>query len=348
MPLCLLSAVMLCSSFCFAQTLTGIWTGTLTHDSNTLRKDQLFELILTEYKGKVRGYSRNEFIVNDTLYYIVKRVKGEIKGNLCEVKDEEIITCNFFEKLDKGVKVTITFKRNSPDSAWYMSGNWKTNATKKYYSLTGKTDLSPEEYPDRSKLVSHLQELRLVQDIPFLKEIHSEIPVITLARPQSIKTEYKTIDNHTETLKAGPPQLPPLKEFDHGLAQNAPKEKDVEKTGHPVPGNAEKFKKNETPAYENTSVVNTATRQNSATVNTESFTGNRSPARTSAEKKSGENLTNRSSAIKPVSDHTNLKNKEAVSQTSKANDGQKNFGITPPIQNTGLSAMVSKTPQPSG
>src|SRR4030095_7461830 len=98
--------------FFYGQSLTGLWTGTLSNDSTTIRKDQLFEIVLTEYRGKVYGYSRSEFIVNDTLYYIVKRVKGTIEGDLCEVTDEEILSYNFLGKLDKGIKVTSTFKRN--------------------------------------------------------------------------------------------------------------------------------------------------------------------------------------------------------------------------------------------
>src|SRR5690606_34943278 len=69
----------------FGQSLTGLWIGSTSNDSSTVRKDQSFEIALTEYKGKVYGYSRSEFIVNDTLYYIVKRVKGTIEGDKCEV-----------------------------------------------------------------------------------------------------------------------------------------------------------------------------------------------------------------------------------------------------------------------
>src|SRR5258706_15731898 len=81
--------------FFFAQSLTGLWTGALSNDSATIRKDQSFEIALTEYRGKVYGYSRSEFIVNDTLYYILKRVKGTIEGDLCEVTDDDIISYNF-------------------------------------------------------------------------------------------------------------------------------------------------------------------------------------------------------------------------------------------------------------
>ena len=95
--------------FFYAQSLTGLWVGTLGNDSTTVRKDQSFEIALTEYKGKVYGYSRSEFIVEDVLYFIVKRVKGTIEGDVCEVTDDEIISYNFPKQLDKKVKVTSTF-----------------------------------------------------------------------------------------------------------------------------------------------------------------------------------------------------------------------------------------------
>ena len=142
----------------------------LTNDSNTVRKDQSYEIALTEYRGKVYGYSRNEFIVNDTLYYIVKRVKGIINGDVCEVKDDEIISYNFRGKLDKGIKIINTFRLNKEDSSWYLDGKWKTLATKKYYALTGKTELNEEKDLTKSKLFPHLEELRLAEDVAFYKE----------------------------------------------------------------------------------------------------------------------------------------------------------------------------------
>ena len=85
----------------FAQSLNGIYTGVLSNDSTTIRKDQSFEMALTEYNGKVYGYAYSTFIINDTLYYIVKRVKGKIEGNICEVEDDEVISHNFPQKPEK-------------------------------------------------------------------------------------------------------------------------------------------------------------------------------------------------------------------------------------------------------
>ncbi len=149
------------------KTLSGLWTGQLSNDSTTIRKDQSFELALTEYKGKVYGYCRSSFIVRDTLYYVLKRVKGTIAGNVCEVKDESIISSNFPGKMDKGVKVVMTFHMNQEDSVWRLDGKWSTSKTKNFYAITGKADLREETNFDNSKLFPHLEELQLDKEMPF-------------------------------------------------------------------------------------------------------------------------------------------------------------------------------------
>ncbi len=149
------------------KTLTGLWIGTLSNDSTTVRKDQSFEIALTQYKEKVYGYSRSSFIVNDTLYYILKRVKGKIDGDVCEIKDDAIVSYNFRGRIDKGVRVVTTFKRSQQDSSWYLTGDWKTNQTKKYYSITGKVELKEEANYDKSKIFPHLEELTMDKDVEF-------------------------------------------------------------------------------------------------------------------------------------------------------------------------------------
>jgi len=180
--------------FFYGQTLTGLWIGSLSNDSTTVRKDQSFEIALTEYKGKVYGYSRSEFIVDDVLFYVVKRVKGIINGNICEVVDDEIIAFNFPKKLDKGIKVTSIFRRNKKDSIWQLDGTWKTNATKKFYSVTGKVGLEEEKDLTASKIFPHLEELKLANDIAFYKERAEGMPIVKLAKPEKRETEYAKID----------------------------------------------------------------------------------------------------------------------------------------------------------
>ena len=109
----------------------------------TVRNDQSYEIALTQYKEKVYGYSRSSFIVNDTLYYVLKRVKGTIEGDVCEIKDEEIVSYNFPGRLDKGVKViTYTFRQKPARQCMaFIRRLVKTNKTKKFYAITGKIEL---------------------------------------------------------------------------------------------------------------------------------------------------------------------------------------------------------------
>jgi hypothetical protein len=184
--------------FFYAQSLTGLWVGALSNDSTTIRKDQSFEIALTEYKGKVYGYSRSEFIVNDSLFYIVKRVKGTIEGDLCEVTDDEIVSYNFRGKLDKGVKITSTFRRNRSDSTWQLDGTWKTNVTKKYYAVTGRVGLEEEKDLTASKIFPHLEELKLADNIAFYKERKEGTPVVKIVRPErNMPESLNSIDQIT-------------------------------------------------------------------------------------------------------------------------------------------------------
>lgn len=206
-----LTAILLLSPLIFfAQSLTGLWTGALTNDSTSVRKDQSFEIALTEYKGKVYGYSCSEFIVDDTLFYIVKRVKGTIEGDVCEVTDDEILTYNFRGKLDKGVKVTSTFRRNKTDSSWYLDGTWKTNVTKKYYAVTGKVSLAEEKDLSLSKVFPHLEELNLANDVAFYKERKQEPVIAKVAKPERINSDWikkPGISSGAGTIAVAKPEL---------------------------------------------------------------------------------------------------------------------------------------------
>jgi hypothetical protein len=209
----------------FAQTtLNGLWVGSTNNDSSTVRKDQLFELALTEYKGKVFGYSRSEFIVNDTLYYIVKRVKGEIVGDTCSVTDDDIISHNFNRKPDKGVKVTSTFVRNSTDSTWRLDGKWKTNKTKNYYAVSGRVSVAEEKDLSASKIFPHLEELNLANDVAFYKERVEQPIVVKIARPEGAKplTTAKALTSNTQLNPAKPDVQQAVSFYSESVKQTTP------------------------------------------------------------------------------------------------------------------------------
>lgn len=189
--------------------LTGLWIGTMNNDSSTTRKEQSFEIALTEYRGKVYGYSRSEFIINDTLYYILKRVKGTIDGDSCEVKDDEILSYNFRGKLDKGVKVITTFHMNKLDSTWSLDGSWKTAKTKKYYSLTGGISLKEENDISQSKIFPHLEELNLAKDVPFYQEQKKAAESIAKNQLNKSTEQIAVVNNKNKSQKTISKDLAP-------------------------------------------------------------------------------------------------------------------------------------------
>ena len=179
--------------FGFAQSLNGVYTGVLSNDSTTVRRDQSFEMALTEYKGKVYGYAYSTFIINDTLYYIVKRVKGKVEGDICEVEDDEVISHNFPQKPEKKVFVTYTLRRNVSDSIWKLDGNWQTNLTKRYYGISGKVETKEEKDLSKSKLYEHLGDLDLQKTLAFNKPKEKEPE----KKPVKVKEDKNAIAKNT-------------------------------------------------------------------------------------------------------------------------------------------------------
>ena len=194
----------------FTQSLNGVYTGVLSNDSTTIRKDQTFELALTEYNGKVYGYAYSTFVVNDTLYYIVKRVKGKIEGDICEVEDDEVITHNFPKKPEKKVFVTYTLRRNVSENVWTLDGNWKTNLTKRYYAISGKVETKEEKDLSKSKLYEHLGDLDLQKTLA-LNKPKETTPEKKPVKGKEVKNDVaKNTVKKEEKKNATPPETKPV------------------------------------------------------------------------------------------------------------------------------------------
>jgi hypothetical protein len=161
-----------------AQDLTGFWTGTLTNDTTKLT--QHYELALSEYRGKVTGYSYTTFIANDTFYYSIKRMKATKKDSVWIVEDDKMVLNNFPERANKGVRQINTFRLNKNDSSWIMDGKWKTTQTKKYYSISGTMEMKVEEDPKKSTLIAHLEELKIENPVVFYQ------PAIALKKNEPV------------------------------------------------------------------------------------------------------------------------------------------------------------------
>ena len=163
----------------FSQKIDGFYKGVLNNDSAN-KMVQEYELAIAMYKGKITGYSYVTFIVKDTFYYGIRKVKGEIVGDSIVVTDDKFVSDNFPENPAKGVKRTITIPLNGQDSITVLSGKWKTNQTKRYYSVPGTIELAKSADSTNSPLINHLKELGIVS---------TENYMVTAAETKSNKTE---------------------------------------------------------------------------------------------------------------------------------------------------------------
>ncbi|MGZ5285570.1 MAG: hypothetical protein ACXWB9_00230 [Flavisolibacter sp.] len=151
-----------------AQKISGFYSGTLYNDSTKMT--QKYELAVNEYRGKITGYSYVTFIAKDTFYWGIRRVKATIIGDSLVVEDDKIVANNFPEPPAKKVGRIITIPLKGQDSIVSLDGTWKTNQTKIYYSVPGSIKLDRSSDSASSPLISHLRELKIIQDPVYAKE----------------------------------------------------------------------------------------------------------------------------------------------------------------------------------
>lgn len=146
-----------------SQVVSGLYSGKLVNDST--HKVQNYEIGLSQYRDKITGYSYTTFVVNDTFYYSIKRVKATLEGNQLVIQDDKMIANNFPESAAKGVKQTNVIPvvyDNPTDTVRGLNGKWSTNQTKIYYSLHGGVDMKRDNDSSQSALIGHLRELSIL------------------------------------------------------------------------------------------------------------------------------------------------------------------------------------------
>ena len=180
-----------------AQKISGIYMGTLYNDSTKMVQN--YELALSEYRGKITGYSYVTFVSRDTFYYGIRKIKANIVNDELVVEDDQIILNNFPESPAKKVKRTTTIPLNGQDSIVNLKGRWKTNKTKEYYSVPGSIALNRNGDSSRSALVGHLRELGIIPQ----EDTHTYDPTLAMATPvKEVEPDTKTVAKTKTKVKA--------------------------------------------------------------------------------------------------------------------------------------------------
>ena len=182
----------------FAQNIHGLWTGTLVNDST--HRIQNFELGLSEYRGKITGYTYTTFIDNDTFYYSIKRIKAERKDSVLVMEDVEMVGNNFPERAAKHVKQITIFPLLSDSTIDISKGRWSTTQTKKYYSIGGSAKIKEQEDEKESDLLAHLQEANVKTDIAVNRKVEKKEENIVKNTPP-VLPKQKNSENVPENKK---------------------------------------------------------------------------------------------------------------------------------------------------
>jgi hypothetical protein len=152
----------------FAQDITGLWKGTLYNDSTkTFYK---YEIAVSNEKGKLTGFSYTLFVVKDTQYYGVKKIKiKKADDGKIIVEDDGLISNNFPVAPGKNVKQLTVLTLNAADSMMTLNGPFATNRTKEYAPVTGTVNIQRKNDFWQSALVSQLKEIGREKELSFVK-----------------------------------------------------------------------------------------------------------------------------------------------------------------------------------
>lgn len=151
----------------FSQDISGVWTGHIYND--TTHQNIHYELAINESDGKASGYSHTTFVSDTAKSVGVKTVKIKIKNDRIEIVDDKFIYNNFPNPPPAGVKMYSFLTLSENDSTEVLSGNWMTNSTKIYNSITGTIFLEKKKVkPEETVIVTKLIQLGLRDQLAFL------------------------------------------------------------------------------------------------------------------------------------------------------------------------------------
>jgi hypothetical protein len=149
-----------------AQDISGVWIGYLYND--TTKQNIHYELAISEFKGKLTGYSHTTFVIDSIENTGVKSVNIKEKNGHFYIVDDKLIFDNYPEPPAKGVKQFSFLSLSENDHVQILSGVWRTNATREYRPLTGTIYLEKRKVPEETLVVTKLAQLNLLDKLSFL------------------------------------------------------------------------------------------------------------------------------------------------------------------------------------
>lgn len=180
MLLCLLLPGLLTQTL-QAQDITGVWTGTLYVDSTKAYLP--YEMVLSEEKGKITGYSRIVFEHDGIKEVGIRDITASIVKGQVIIVDEDFIESNFSIYVPKRIKKTLVLDLTTTDTALFLKGSWSTNKTRIYLSATGSATFVKKINYRETALFKRLDELKRTEKLSFTQPAPPATVAATATKP---------------------------------------------------------------------------------------------------------------------------------------------------------------------
>jgi hypothetical protein len=151
-----------------AQDITGIWTGFIQTTGTSLP----YELVISENKDKLTGYSLTVFIFDGIENIGVKSVKLKNKNGTISIEDNELVYNNYTTP-PKRVQLLGRLALKINDSVATLNGSFTTRSLdfreQENNPFTGTIHLQKQNNFAKTKLIAKLDELQLLNTISFIQ-----------------------------------------------------------------------------------------------------------------------------------------------------------------------------------
>jgi hypothetical protein len=162
---CLLS-LLLFPLISFSQNLTGVWVGYIHNDSTNM--NLYYEVVITQQKEKLKGYSYTNFIVEGRELTGVKTINVTKEGDKIYLEDDNLIFNDYPFAPPKGVKQLSVYEQNSED---VLEGKFMTSRTKQYgKQVTGTIYLQRVKDFEAAKIYPVLKRMDLLANLSFIEK----------------------------------------------------------------------------------------------------------------------------------------------------------------------------------
>ncbi len=151
-----------------SQDITGIWTGYIQTNGNSLP----YELVISEDNQKLTGYSLTVFTIDGIENIGLKSIKCKQKNGNISIADDELIYNNFTTTSRK-IKVFGQLSLKVRDSVMTLDGTFQTKVvdfrSPDNSSYSGTITLQKQNIQARTRLIRKLGEMNLLSALSFIQ-----------------------------------------------------------------------------------------------------------------------------------------------------------------------------------